>query len=239
MNASVTKETVVRAACARDGAMSATEMLGVWSVVALGLPEGGLLDLGSHAGKSSIALAGAVAGTGAKRNLIMVDPLYDMTNAAAWSLTVHRSAAASPWIFEDHAAFVRGVHDAVRPFTASLAMAGEASQRLLPKLIGPVAAVFIDSDDHDRHVLAAEIPLIEPLLVPGSVLLFHDYGNQYIAPREVAEEMVRSGRYAPIAIDWAAVRAEEAGYGFEATNKSWHRYADQPQPNFVGAIRKV
>jgi len=61
----------------------------------------------------------------------------------------------------------------------------DTSLRYLEQHDGPFDFVFLDGD-HDRRVVAAEVPLVLERLTPGGVVLLHDYypGNEMLWPPE-------------------------------------------------------
>lgn len=221
------------------GALSVTEAVALYLIITNNsFPSMQYaIDLGSHAGKSSCIGASALTAAGVQGHFIMVDPLYDADNPEVWK----DSVGTSPRNFYcDYPDFLKKTHSNVAKYSDLLiALHGKSSEQFLrddPSM--RLGYVFIDSDDHNISIVKREIDLLNPKMLNGGIIIFHDYGNQFYGPIDQANKLVASGEYELISIDWGKISGIVDVLGGEKGNDSWHLYDTNPRPNYLGAIRK-
>lgn len=198
---------------ATHGAMSVAEGIALYNV-ALQAPEGTWVELGSHKGKSSTMIAAAM--TGAVR-LSLVEPEFSNID----------------WATE--------VADTLTPLDKkkSIEFWANYSTGILPQFYS-IHFLFVDSGDHGEEIVQSEKPLYEDKIVIGGIIAFHDYGSQFTAVERCYDQLVASGKYEPIQINWQEIFDFVAENGGEEGNKSWHLYPELPHPpNFIGALRRI
>lgn len=101
------------------------------------------------------------------------------------------------------------------------------------------AYVMIDSGDHGEELVQKERALIEDKIVSGGILAMHDLNNQFTAVRRMYDQLLNSGKYEPVHIDWPVILKHVAENNLEEGNNSWHQYPElRHAPNFVGALRR-
>jgi len=101
------------------------------------------------------------------------------------------------------------------------------------------AYIMIDSGDHGQELVQAEKILIEDKIIPGGILAFHDLNNQFTAVRRCYDELIATGKYEPIPIDWPTILKHVSEHSLEEGNNSWHQYPELGHaPNFIGALRR-
>jgi hypothetical protein len=115
---------------------------------------------------------------------------------------------------------------------------GDYSENVLPKHDN-IAYCFIDSDNHSHERVVAEIEILKPKMIKGGIIAFHDFGNQYIAPREVHQQLIDTGEYENINIDWESIFNYVRENDLETGNESWHEKGSNEFPCYVGAVRKI
>lgn len=218
------------------GAFSVCECIAV-SNIASTVPEGNYIEAGSNAGKSGMAASYGLP----KGTLYMIDPIYDLTNLEAWSHTIQKHPDNLAWDYASKADFNDEVKrrilfasdNRVEPI-----LLGSYSEKELP-LYGPYSYVLIDSDNHQKERIEAELSIVVPLMVKGGVIVFHDYKNQYIDPAEAHAKLVASGGFENIQIDWEYIFNYVRANDLETGNDSWHTSGSEEFPKFVGACRKL
>lgn len=115
----------------------------------------------------------------------------------------------------------------------------ETSTEWLSKCSDLVYA-FVDSGNHERHLLDEEMALLRPRLLAGGLLLFHDYLNQFIAPGQVYDELVASGEFEPFPVNWLAIDNVVNSSALKGDTGCWAKYgvAGEQHGQFVGVLRK-
>lgn len=219
------------------GAISMTEAVGIYDTITMYLENyhGIAVDLGSHAGKSSIIAAKALADVGYAGTMFLVDLVYDLDNPA-WSQTIQGSSAKMPWAHCHKKDFKGKIKKAIGRYL-EVELKGLSSLQFLAER-RPISYAFIDVDDHQPELVFEEIHKIENLVVPGGLVVFHDFKNQYTAPAEAHLCLIKTSKYENIAIDWDSARAYAKKYQLEIGNDSWHM-PGQEYPAFVGCARRV
>ena len=193
-------------------------------------------DLGSYAGKSSCVGSAALSEINACTHFCLVDPLYgDKDNPYTWRHT--RGGNPRSWHFDQPNANEIILADASKFSKLTHSLAGVPSVEFLESC-PPLGYIFIDTDDHGPETIAEELAFIKNKLLPGGIIAFHDYGNQYSAPLLAAEKLVASGEYEQLEIDWPRINQLGDEYGGEEGNNSWQVYAEIPKTNFLGCVRR-
>lgn len=98
--------------------------------------------------------------------------------------------------------------------------------------------VMIDSGDHGEDLVQAEKILIEDKIVSGGILAMHDLNNQFTAVRRMYDQLLSSGKYEEVVVDWDVIIKYVKENNLEEGNNSWHIYEETPYPNFVGALKR-
>lgn len=182
--------------------------------------EGVACDLGTHDGRSAMSALAAIEVVMGPEHYI---EFYGVDNGYE---TDERYAATLARL-RDYPDFVN--------------LSCSSSIDWLQTIDDPFVYAFVDSGNHERQLLDAELALLKPKLVSGGLLLFHDYLNQFIAPGEVYAELVKSGEYIPIPIDWESIRKFVEGSTLASDTNCWAKYGTQSNPDighFVGALKK-
>lgn len=193
------------------GAFSVTEAIALYNLV-LEAPEGTYIELGTHRGKST-----SVAMIGLKKGIFfLVEPEFKDNE---WQ---------------------QSVYDLIQPLNKDviLDMWAAYSTEILPKIQSKFSFVFWDSGIHQDGLPMQEALLLEDMVIPGGIIVLHDFRNQFREPAEAAEYLVRTGKYEWVDIDWNPIINYVRENNLEEGNKSWHVYDDRPFPNFVGAIKR-
>lgn len=200
------------------GAFSTAEALALYNIVSdikydgVGDWDERYIELGSHMGKSSQAIAAAM-----KPNSIfyMVEPEF---KDLIWKYgTVERV-------------------NAVNSSVTVIAIA-DYSMEVLPNL-GKLTFAFVDSGVHDDMVMQ-EVKLLEDKIIRNGVISFHDYLNQFTAVERAYNYLLSTGKYEAIEINWPEIFEYVKGFNLEEGNNSWHIYNELPHPpNFVGALKR-
>lgn len=219
------------------GAISVCESIAIMNIASEAI-EGTYIECGSHAGKSGMS---ACAGFKNGGNFYMIDPVYDLTNLEAWKHTIQEHPDNMGWLYFKEDGFYDKVkenilvasHGKVVPV-----LLGDYSENVLPKY-NDFAYVFVDSDNHSHERVAAELDIIKPKMKVGGIIAFHDFGNQYIAPREAHEQLIQSGEYENVHIDWKSIFDYVRENNLEDGNDSWHTKGSNEFPCYVGAVRKI
>lgn len=223
------------------GAMSVCEMIAIHSITAQALDEGVFCSMGSHAGKDTIA---AVSGMTKNGKYYLIDPCYDLSNTRAWSQAVQKEAKQMPWHYVNDPNFNELVKERVKaanPLTEPV-LIGEASLDALPLIVAEdgfkgFSYVFSDSDDHNYNLMKSEDDFLEPYMLKGGIICFHDYGN-YSAPVQIHKELIESGLYENVAIPWNEIQLYVSDNNLEEGNDSWH-CCQVKLPCFLAAVRKL
>lgn len=220
------------------GAISVCESLAIaW--LACQVPDGLCVDIGSNAGKAAMSAAFGLSSYG-NRELWLVDPIYDLMNLKAWEHTIQGHPDKMPWDYVNDPLFKEKVKERIS-FASNTyvhpVLIGDYSTSVLSNVNNKYGYVFLDSDDHQFDLVMGEVKLLEDKMVQGGIIAFHDYGNQYIAPRECADYLLNTGKYEPIEIPWAEIMKYVYDNNLEEGNSSWHMPGVH-LPCFVGAVRR-
>jgi predicted O-methyltransferase YrrM len=138
---------------------------------ALSAPAGDFLEVGAWFGKSTSLLAGAVEQRGRDEKVITIDPFTG--EGEERDRLVHRLLHGRSCYFDEFLRLAKelGYYRHVVPVATF-------SQTALAALRARVGFVFLDGD-HRREAVERDFALVEPLLVPGARILFHDARNQH------------------------------------------------------------
>lgn len=219
------------------GAISVSESIAIMNIAAQA-PAGTYIECGSHAGKSGMSAAAGLKHGG---TFYMIDPVYDLKNLEAWKHTIQEHPDNMGWLYFKEDGFYEKVKENLRIASHGLiepVLLGDYSENALPQYDN-YAYCFIDSDSHQKERVNAEIELIRPKIIKGGIIAFHDFGNQYIAPREVHEYLISTGEYENIGIDWHEIFDYVREHNLEEGNESWHNKGSSEFPCFVGAVKKL
>lgn len=196
------------------GAMSVAEGVALYNIC-LQAPAGYWVELGSHKGKSSTMIASAMSskcGT-----LHLVEPEFINYE---WELSVRNIIGSLLHI-------------------QSFITDGRYSTSTLPSITDDLAFLFVDSGDHGEEIVQSEKPLYQDKMIKGGIVAFHDFGSQFTAVERCYEQLVSTGDYERIYINWQEIFDYVAEHNLEKGNNSWHQYPELPHPpNFVGALRR-
>ncbi len=219
------------------GAFSVCESIALMNICTT-VPEGyNFIEAGSNAGKSSMSAAyGLPMG-----NFYMIDPIFDLTNLEAWEHTIQKHPDNLAWGYAAEKDFKEQVKDRIKFASNNKVnpiLLGSYSEVELPKH-GKYSFAFIDSDNHQQERVFAEINIIEDMVVQGGIVAFHDYENQYIAPREAHRHLINTGKYENVKIDWNEIFDYVRANNLESDNNSWHEKGSEEFPKFVGAVRRL
>lgn len=221
------------------GAISVHEMVAIANTASWA-PNGPILELGSHRGKSSVA---TVSGFTGSKEMHLVDPLYDMGNVEAWKHSCQRHPD-NAWQGARDRGFLTSV---IRPISeasnglASVSLHGDYSTHAIPalhSLLGDFAYVMIDTDQHQYELVSEELSLLRKRMMIGGIIGFHDFMSQFLGVERAYREMLSGGMYSEVPIDWEAIKHWVSENGGESGNESWH-HTENPTPCFYGAIRRI
>lgn len=225
------------------GAISVCEMVAIINVAAQA-QVGTCAEMGSHRGKSGIA---ATIGLSHRdipaTTLHMVDPLYDMTNLEAWA-HADQKHPDNAWQGAKADGFKEGILETIKASTAKFRLAklhGDYSISAIHHLFaeyGPFSYVFIDSDQHQYELVHAECELLKDKMVMGGIIAFHDLFSQFSGVEQAYRELISTGKYEEVPIDWESIKAWVKDNGGEAGNSSWH-HTDKEFPCFFGALCRI
>jgi len=228
------------------GAISVTEMIVIHNLVLNELRAIGHLwaiDLGAHAGKSSMMASSAMSNMGRDDFFCMVDLIYDIDNKEWWDTHQGKKAKEHggdvkehiPWpIAKDplQALNIIGWHKSVSNLDMNLY--GLSSMQFLEKYKGPFSYAFVDTDDHQAELVMAEARALEDKMALGALVLFHDYGN-YSGPLAAGEYLVSTGKYEEIKVDWRTADSIVEKNNLEGGNDSWA----PPHHKYLGCFRRI
>ena len=195
------------------GAFSSAESLALMNICKKVVSRGTYMELGVYRGKSTLsALQGLNDGF-----FILVDP-----------------------VFEDEEVIreVVGTLAQANPQCVQLNFVANYSTNVIPQQ-EHLAFVFVDSGSHDETVFD-EVKMLEDRMVPGGIIAFHDFRNQFVSVEGAYNYLLGTGKYEEILIDWEEIFKYVEENGTEHGNQSWHVYPDLGHPpNFVGALRRI
>lgn len=196
------------------GAMSVAEGTAL-SRLAASAPPGTCVECGTFAGKSAIAIA---AGLRHARLLHLIDNDFK---------------AAYPEL-------LRLVNDASDGRVNANQLPG-TSFEWLPILgrdtDGGFAFVFLDTGDHSYELCKGECDIVVPHMVPGGLLVFHDFRSQFIGVEKAYDEVLAAGGFEEVIIPWDEIAVETRHGALEEGNNSFH-HEELRSPQFLGALRK-
>ena len=228
------------------GAISVCEMVAIINVAAQA-PVGTCAEMGSHRGKSGIAAAIGLSNT-KNTQLHMVDPLYDMDNLEAWRHADQKhpdnawqGAREQGFRPEVEWTIFAASNKNIETGDISPVLHGDYSTNAIPRLHsihGPFSYVFIDSDQHQYELVHAECELLKDKMVMGGIIAFHDLFSQFSGVEQAYRELISTGKYEEVAIDWESIKAWVKDNGGEVGNNSWH-HTDKEFPCFFGALRRI
>lgn len=219
------------------GAISVCESIAIMNITNEVI-KGTYIECGSHAGKSGMS---AAAGLKYKGKFYMIDPVYDLNNFEAWKHTIQGHPDNMGWLYFKEKLFRNRVYNNIviaSNWKIVPVLIGDYSENVLSKY-KDYTYVFIDSDNHSHERVESELELIKPRMKVGGIIAFHDFGNQYIAPREAHAKLIQSGDYENIDIDWNAIFGYVRENNLEEGNDSWHEKGSNEFPCYVGAARKI
>lgn len=196
---------------ATHGALSAAEALAIIQVASMAVAEGVFAEFGTHKGKSSLA-----AIYGRRPSAMLLNDL----------------------IFEDDN-IVREVGATIRKIDKSIALRFYEceSVKLIPQ--HKYAYVFLDTGDHGEDLVQSEKVLLEDAMVSGGIMAFHDMNNQFTAVRRAYDQLLGTGKYEEVHINWPEIFDYVKENNLEEGNNSWHQYPELPHPpNFVGVLKR-
>lgn len=192
------------------GAFSVCEAIALFNIV-MDAPKGLYIELGSHRGKSSQVIAGAMD---VGSILILVEPE-----------------------FKDQL-WLEGVSDLINDVNPDISYALDDGYSLdvLPNH-KDISFCFVDSGVHDDMVMD-EVKMLEDKMIPNGIIAFHDYGNQFTAVARAYNYLLSTGKYEPIKIDWERIFNYVRENNLEEGNDSWHERGSEEFPKFVGALKR-
>lgn len=197
------------------GAMSVAEGIALYNVCLQAPDYGNWIELGSHKGRSSIMIASNINN---KINLTLVEPEF---SSISWA---------------------NEVHDKLEEFNKNrnITFFANYSTEVLPDF-EEISFLFVDSGNHGEQIVQSEKPLYEDKIISGGIIAFHDYGekSQFTAVKKCYEELVATGKYEPIEINWDEIFEYVKENDLKDGAFSWHIYPELPHPpNFIGALRR-
>jgi hypothetical protein len=237
---------VVEKAKKVPGAISVSEMIVIYDLVKDSLAADlGLwaVDLGAHAGKSSMIAAAAMSDIERNDFFCMVDLIYDIDNPA-WEDTYQGREARKhgiddvreciPWpIAKDPLQSLNIIGWFTSVSDLKVDLFGLSSLHFLAKYEGPFSYVFVDTDDHQAELVMAEAKALDEMIAPGGLVLFHDYGN-YRGPVAAAQYLFSTGKYEEIGISWAKANKLVEKHNLDEGNDSWAG----PHHKYLGCLRR-
>jgi len=226
------------------GAISVTEAIALYRVIQDSLCTKEkynevFIDFGSYAGKSSLIAITALSELYRRGLFIMIEPAYDPNGSCR---TIGPSFAPDDYldrIRENVSAFAYNVISKEHPNITPV-LFGYTSEEAIKNHLGDlnISYAFIDTGEHSEESIAIEVNYLRDRMLPGGLIVFHDVGNQYIAPTKAAYELVQSGHFEAIKIDWEPIFTFVAEHELEKGNDSWHMIGHL-HPNFIGAVRRL
>jgi len=99
------------------------------------------------------------------------------------------------------------------------------------------AYVFVDSGSHQDGLPMKEAVMLEDRLLPGGLIVWHDFKSQFKEVEEAYNYLLSTGKYEEVAIDWLSIIDFVRETGLEKDNTSWH-HRELEFPCFVGALKR-
>jgi predicted O-methyltransferase YrrM len=196
------------------GAMSVSEGIALYNIC-LQSPSGYWVELGSHKGKSTTMIAAAMYAK--EGTLHLVEPEFANND---WELSIRKQI----WSLLPIQSFITD---------------SRYSTDVFPEIKDDLSFLFVDSGNHGEEIVQSERPLYEDKMIKGGIIAFHDYGSQFTAVARCYDQLISSGKYEPIHINWQPIFDYVAEHNLEEGNNSWHLYPELPHPpNFIGALRR-
>lgn len=198
------------------GALSVAEACCLLNLV-YNSPDGLIMELGSHKGKSSQSISFAFSKKDDKSKFVMVEPEFK----------------DEYWL-----------SDVVKKIMALLPNGGfgyqiDFSLNVIPKY-KEYSFVFIDSGTHSDDLVMNETKMLEDKIISGGIIAYHDCFSQFTKVTEAYEYLLSTGKYEEIKINWQEIfdYLKENNIS-EDDNNSWHKYPELPYPpNFIGALKR-
>jgi len=197
------------------GAMSVVEGVALYNICLQAPDYGNWIELGSHKGRSSTIIASCI---NEKISLNLVEPEFSNIE---WANEVSNNLN---WFNKNR----------------NIKFWANYSTEILTEF-SEISFLFVDSGNHGEEIVQSEKPLYQNKIISGGIIAFHDYGekSQFTAVGKAYEELVDTGLYVPISINWDEIFDYVAKNKLEDLDNSWHLYPELPHPpNFVGALRR-
>jgi len=226
------------------GAASVCEMIYVAHLAEMSPDEGIHVDCGSNAGKFAMSAAIGLARKGKPSILHCIDPVFDLENERAVSQMCQKKKEniGWGWVFEPD--FKEKFIDRILTVSKGLVtpvLVGQASLDGLPMLHnqhGKFSYIYLDCDNHTKELVDAEVDYVKDKMIHDGVLAWHDFGNQFHAPRESYWRLMAEGTgWEEIPRPWEVIVPWVKERDLEKGNDTWHA-CDQEFPTFVGALKK-
>lgn len=195
---------------ATPGALSATEACAIMYIASLA-PQGTYICLGAHKGKDTLASSQTLK----SGKYLLVEPEF---SDAEWVKSVGKLVSTG------------------NPQMDYL-LIPDYSYNVIPQH-EKYAYLFWDSGEHGGTVLERETEMIKDCMIPGGIVCSHDIGNQFTQQTVAMEKLVATGNFEWINIPWDEIIPYVKENNLEEGNNSWHIYAENPYPNFVGAVKR-
>lgn len=166
------------------GAVTRTEGLRL-AHLAADVTEGCIVELGTHSGSSAAWIAMGMQKSGNHRHLYCIDP---WTFEAGERMERHAEPAVKR-MFEARMEFMASAGfvdlDDVRPIQAY-------STEVAKDWTEPVGLLHVDAL-HTYPACRADVDAWAPHVIPGGIVVLHDWSAKKFGVRKVADEMVREG----------------------------------------------
>lgn len=233
-------ETVFEEAYNTPGAVSVTELFGLNATILsyLEAREGIAVDLGSHAGRSSMVAAKVLSDKNRKDHFNLVDLVYDLKNGD-WGFSILKSADNMPWRYVRDEFFMGNILQKMECHSdLNIRLLGLSSRQFFALNRGKkFSYVFIDSDDHQVDLVLYEAKELENSMLKGGLIFFHDYRNQYRGPSEALEYLISTDKYEEIGISWENAIEETKKSELIHDKFSWHMPGVE-FPTYLGCVRR-
>ena len=211
------------------GGVNMSEMVGLFDTIIkhLKCPEGMAADLGSHEGKSSIIGAAALS----------------YLNRADDFHLVELIEFGKPNVKE------RVTERVTKYSSVPVTLVEGLSVDFIYENGGPFSYVFVDTD-HDISFVMPEGKGLEDRMLPGGLIFFHDFKNQYPAPAQVYQCLIDTGKYEEVEIDWDSAIQFTKEHGLKENDVTFARYdglhatslselTSFEYPVFIGCLRRI